>query len=63
MEIKTMKEELGQELFGRSREVALAGGQCIKCGTFNLEFRDELSRREYLLSVWCQSCQDQFFGA
>ena len=58
-----MKEELAMDLYGRSLELSRAGQQCVKCGEFNLEFRDEISRREYAISGWCQSCQDQFFGA
>ena len=50
------------ESFGRSRNLALAAGQCVKCGTYDLNFRDEPSQREYKLTVWCQSCQDDFFG-
>jgi hypothetical protein len=62
-EMDKHKEQMAQDLYGRSRMVALAGDQCVKCGEFALEFRDELSRREYAISCWCQSCQDSFFGA
>ena len=48
--------------FGRSRQLALAAGQCVKCGTFDLNFRDEPSAREYKLTAGRQSCQDEFFG-
>ena len=57
-----LKEEMAFQLFGRSRTLALAGGECVKCGEFNLEFRDEVSRREYGISVLCQCCQDGIFG-
>ena len=50
-------------LFGRSRTVAMSNGQCVKCGEFNLEFNDELSRKEYGISGLCQCCQDSIFGA
>ncbi len=62
MEIKMHKEEMAMDLYGRSLELSQAGEQCVKCGEFNLEFRDELSRREYAISGWCQSCQDDFFN-
>jgi hypothetical protein len=42
--------------------LAKAAGQCVKCGEFNIEFRDELSRREYAISGLCQCCQDGIFG-
>ena len=59
--INEMKEEMAMDLYGRSLELSQAGEQCVKCGEFNLEFRDELSRREYAISGWCQCCQDMFF--
>lgn len=57
-----VKDEMSFALFGRSRQVALAGGQCVKCGQHNLEFRDELSRKEYGISALCQTCQDSIFN-
>jgi hypothetical protein len=61
-ELEQLKEDICMESFGRSRNLALAAGQCVKCGTYDLNFRDEPSQREYKLTVWCQSCQDEFFG-
>ena len=61
-ELEQLKEDICMESFGRSRSLALAAGQCVKCGTYDLNFRDEPSQREYKLTVWCQSCQDEFFG-
>ena len=61
-ELEQLKEDICMESFGRSRNLALAAGQCVKCGTYDLNFRDEPSQREYKLTVWCQSCQDAFFG-
>ena len=55
------KEEMAMSIFGRSPSLAKATGQCVKCGEFNLEFNDELSRREYEISSLCQCCQDQLF--
>ena len=62
-ELDQLKEDVAMQSFGRSRTICLAGSQCVKCGTYDLNFRDELSRKEYQLTVWCQSCQDEFFGA
>ena len=56
------KEETAFRLFGRSRRLAIAGNQCVKCGEFNLWFRDEVSRKEHGISGFCQSCQDDIFG-
>ena len=61
-ELEQLKEDVCMESFGRSRNLSLAAGQCVKCGTYDLNFRDEPSQREYKLTVWCQSCQDEFFG-
>ena len=61
-ELDQLKEDICMESFGRSRNLALAAGQCVKCGTYDLNFRDEPSQREYKRTVWCQSCQDDFFG-
>ena len=61
-ELDTFKEEMAQSIFGRSPSMAKSGGQCVKCGEFNLEFRDEISRKEYGISALCQCCQDGIFG-
>jgi len=60
--LEQFKEETAFRLFGRSRRLAIAGNQCVKCGAHNLEFRDGLSRKEHGLSGFCQSCQDNIFG-
>ena len=56
------KEEMAFQLFGRSRTLAFAGNQCVKCGEFAKDFRDEISRKEYGISGFCQPCQDETFG-
>jgi len=61
-ELDKFKEGMAQAMFGRSAAIAKAGGQCVSCGEFNLEFRDELSRKEYGISGLCQCCQDNVFG-
>ena len=60
--LDTFKEEMAYKLFGRSRRLAIAGNQCVKCGEFDLWFRDEISRKEHGISGFCQSCQDDIFG-
>jgi hypothetical protein len=60
--LDTFKEEMAFKLFGRSRRLAIAGNQCVKCGAHNLEFRDELSGKEHGISGLCQVCQDGIFG-
>ena len=61
-QMDNIKEDMAMKLFGRSRHLAITGNQCVKCGVHNLEFRDELSRKEHGISGFCQSCQDDIFG-
>ena len=64
-ELDNAKEEMAFKLFGRSRTLAIAGGQCVKCGfphNLRSDFRDALSHKEYGISGLCQGCQDGIFG-
>ena len=61
-ELEQLKEDAAMDSFGRSRQLALAAGQCVKCGTYDLNFRDDVSQKEFLLSGFCQTCQDEIFG-
>jgi hypothetical protein len=53
-----------EDNFGRS--TAIKEDKCIPpptgCGGPAVDFRDELSRREYSISGLCQECQDLTFG-
>ena len=63
-ELDNAKEEMAFKLFGRSRTLAIAGGQCVKCGfphNLRSDFRDALSHKEYGISGLCQGCQDRIF--
>ena len=61
-ELDKFKEEMAFQAFGRSRNLAIAGGGCVKCGQPAIDFRDQLSQKEYGISGFCQSCQDEIFG-
>jgi hypothetical protein len=61
-EMDKFKEDAAFKLFGRSRILAIAGNGCVKCGESAVDFRDELSRKEYGISGLCQCCQDSVFG-
>ena len=64
-ELEQFKEDTAMSLFGRSRRLAIAGNQCVKCGfphNLRSDFRDALSYKEYGISGFCQSCQDDIFG-
>jgi len=47
---------------GRKRVDSIKQDVCAWCGKPAVEFRDELSRREYRISGFCQKCQDETFG-
>lgn len=36
--------------------------KCTWCGKDITPFRDELSKKEYTISGFCQTCQDETFG-
>lgn len=49
-------------MFGVDRRGAILSRTCPMCGGDCVEFRDDLSRREFEISGMCQSCQDRIFG-
>ena len=61
-ELDKFKEEVAFKVFGRSKVLAVAGNQCVKCGELATNFSDEISRKEYGISGLCQCCQDEIFG-
>jgi hypothetical protein len=61
-QMESFLENMGRELFGRSRQVAADNQLCMSCGADANHFRDELSRKEYGISRLCQTCQDSVFG-
>jgi hypothetical protein len=61
-ELEQFQDDMAVKLFGRSKVLAVAGKQCVKCGASELEFKDEVSKKEYGISGLCQTCQDEIFG-
>lgn len=56
-------ENLLTSIAGISRSEANSLGICTWCKQEIREpFRDELSKREYQISGFCQKCQDDTFG-
>ena len=47
---------------GIERGKALKDGICFNCGQEAKNFRDDLSKKEYHLTAYCQCCQDKLFG-
>jgi len=61
--IEAFLENLAQGGFGRSRHESMAGNKCVQCGGPAVDFKDDVSKREYKISRMCQQCQDKFFDA
>ena len=64
-QVEQFQDDMAVKLFGRSKVLAVAGGQCVKCGfphNLRSDFRDALSHKEYGISGLCQTCQDSIFG-
>lgn len=55
-------DSLAMEVFGRSYTQAQDAKSCVSCGATDLTFDDELSEREYKLSLLCQKCQNEMFA-
>jgi hypothetical protein len=47
---------------GRSRRAYIYANRCVKCEGDARLFVDQVSRREYEISGWCQHCQDELFN-
>ncbi len=64
-QIKKLLDFLSMEIgtSNMNRTTAKKQHKCCKCGGDAIVFKDELSRKEYSMTGWCQTCQDDFFGA
>ena len=50
-------------LTGVSRPKAILDNTCTWCKQPALDFKDDLSRKEYTINGLCQTCQDKTYGA
>lgn len=59
-------ENIIKAFTGRDRIKTIKGNSCMFSELVNkphvMEFKDELSKKEYAISGLCQSCQDDTFG-
>lgn len=65
-EMKKKTDQAAANLFGRTRTEAFEQEICVKCGTSvaaPYAFLDAASAREYLITGFCQQCQDTFYGS
>lgn len=53
---------LSSEIFGNTRSDALSESVCVSCEGDATSFRDAISEKEYGISGFCQTCQDDIFG-
>lgn len=51
------------QTFGNIRSESIEHDICVCCGQPAVEFKDELSKKEFSISGMCQNCQDSVFGA
>tara|TARA_R110001583_G_scaffold57665_2_gene172447 strand:- start:2124 stop:2351 length:228 start_codon:yes stop_codon:yes gene_type:complete len=64
MKSQKMENELDKiafVLFGTSRVESARNKTCVSCKKPATEFKNEISKKEYTLSMLCQVCQDQVF--
>ena len=54
--------DLLSALSGKDYYETQTTGNCMTCEHPNMEFSDDLSRKEYAISGMCQECQDGIFG-
>lgn len=63
MDLATLKEKLGEELFGMSPQQAQAQGICLECKKEALpRCHTEAGKREYKISGLCEECWDRTFS-
>lgn len=61
----TIKEIANEFLKSIGKKNNIKSNTCYWCGKkidIKIEFRDELSKKEYEISHFCQKCQDETFG-
>lgn len=56
-------EHISKMAHGRSRLACIKNDVCVGCGKPVKAFRDAAALSEYHISGYCQSCQDEVFGA
>ena len=61
-QVENALSELSQMAgFPRDRYTAILTDKCVSCNRNAKEFTDDLSRKEYTISGFCQVCQDSVF--
>jgi len=60
-DITSLLNAMSYEIFGNTRTYALTAGICVSCEREATSFRDAISEKEYGISGFCQTCQDDIF--
>ena len=60
--MEKLLEQMCGDIFGVSRKATIEGNVCVSCGGGATEFEDETSEREYGISGFCQTCQNDVFN-
>jgi hypothetical protein len=61
--IVDMMSTIGKAVgYALSPREAWATNRCVNCANGATSFKDEISKKEYMLSGLCQTCQDEFFS-
>ena len=47
---------------GKSRRAYIHANKCVRCEGDASYFMNEVSRKEFTISGWCQHCQDEMFN-
>ena len=55
-------DDAAKAAFGRTMTESHKQDICVSCGKPATEFKDELSKKDYSISGFCQTCQDETFG-
>lgn len=55
-------DDLITRVTGVDRKEVITENKCATCKTPNLQFRNQISQKEYTISGMCQNCQDDIFG-
>ena len=59
-DLEEIKNHFAKAIFGRDRR----DDQCVMCGkavNSETDFKDALSKKEFMISHFCQVCQDDIF--
>jgi len=60
--IREFLDDLSARSYGRKASKSIEDGICTNCGETAKEFKNFISMKEYMISGFCQECQDKFFG-